>query len=239
MLHCNAGRFYAGHTDDLERRVDQHKSGHFEGFTKRFLPVELVWAQEFSTREEAKAAEFRIKGWSRAKKLALIRGDWDAISRLAKGKSSPSTSSGQTEIFVASQALTAMCAAAAAAYPHEACGLLLGDLSQGGGRITAVRETANIHPLPATHFDIDPQALIDAHRAARGGGGPQVLGYFHSHPTGEPAPSATDRAMAAHDGRIWAIIGSGIAVGVAGHDVRFWRDDVAGFAALSFTIIES
>jgi proteasome lid subunit RPN8/RPN11 len=134
------------------------------------------------------------------------------------------------ELDVTREALTAMRAAAAAAYPHEACGLLLGDLSQGGGRITAVRETANIHPSPATHFDIDPQALIDAHRAARTGGA-QVLGYFHSHPTGDPIPSMTDRASASGDGRIWAI--------VAGHDVRFWRDDVAGFAALSLCIIES
>lgn len=229
MLHCNAGRFYSGHTDDLERRVAQHKAGYFGGSTKRFAPVELAWAQEFGTRDEAKAAELRIKGWSRAKKLALIRGDWDAISRLAKGKSSPSTSSGQTDIFITSQALTAMRAAAAAAHPREACGLLLGE----GARIITARETANVHPTPATHFDIDPQALIDAHRAARAGGA-QVLGYFHSHPTGDPVPSITDRAMAAQDGRIWAII--------AGHDVRFWRDDGAGhggFTALSFTITDS
>jgi proteasome lid subunit RPN8/RPN11 len=130
------------------------------------------------------------------------------------------------DIEVTSQALTTMRAAAAAAHPREVCGLLLGE----GARITAVRVAANVHPNPATHFDIDPQALIDAHRAARTGGA-QVLGYFHSHPTGDPIPSMTDRAMAAHDGRIWAII--------ADSDIRFWRDDIMGFAALSFTIIES
>lgn len=130
------------------------------------------------------------------------------------------------DIEVTSQALTTMRAAAAAGDPHEVCGLLLGE----GARIISARVVSNVHPIPATHFDIDPQALIDAHRAARAGG-PQVLGYFHSHPTGDPAPSATDRACAAHDGRIWAI--------VAGRDMRFWRDDIAGFAALSFTIIES
>lgn len=229
MLHCNAGRFYCGHTEDLERRVAQHKAGYFEGFTKRFLPVELVWAQEFPTRAEAKAAELRIKGWSRAKKLALIRGDWDAISRLAKGKGSPSTSSGQTDIFITSQALITMRAAAAAAHPREACGLLLGQ----GTRITAARETRNIHPTPATHFEIDPQALIDAHRAARAGaagGGAQVVGYFHSHPAGPAAPSATDRAMAANDGRVWAII--------AGEGVRFWQDAGEGFTALSYRVSE-
>lgn len=130
------------------------------------------------------------------------------------------------ELKVTRDALTTMRAAAAAAHPQEACGLMLGE----GARIIAARETANVHPAPATHFDIDPQALINAHRAARAGGA-QVLGYFHSHPTGAAEPSATDRAMAAHDGRIWAII--------AGDEVRLWRDGDGGFVALSFTIIES
>lgn len=228
MLHCNAGRFYTGHTDDLERRVAQHQSGHFEGFTKRFLPVELVWSQEFSTGDEARAAEQRIKGWSRAKKLALIRGDWDAISQLVRKKDSPSTSSGQTELLVSAQTLAGMLAAARAAFPEEACGLLLGQ----GARITEARVTANVHALPETHFEIDPQALIDAHRAARAGGA-QVIGYFHSHPSGEPVPSSTDRAMAAGDGRVWAII--------AADEVRFWQDtanDAGGdFAALSYAVI--
>jgi desampylase len=119
-----------------------------------------------------------------------------------------------------------MHAAAAAAHPREACGLLLGE----GGRIAAARETANVHPSPATHFEIDPQALIDAHRAARAGDGAPVIGYFHSHPAGAAAPSATDRACAAGDGRIWAII--------AGDEMTFWRDEKQGFAALSFTMIE-
>jgi predicted GIY-YIG superfamily endonuclease len=98
MLHCRGGKFYTGHTDDLERRIGQHSSGLVPGFTRDRLPVELVWSQEFPTRYEAISAEMQIKGWSRAKKLALIRGDWDAISRLAKKKSSPSTSSGRTDV---------------------------------------------------------------------------------------------------------------------------------------------
>ncbi len=143
--------------------------------------------------------------------------------------------SGRTGITVTRDALTAMFAAATAARPHEACGLLLGQSTQ----ITQAVLTRNIHPTPETHFEIDPQALIDAHRAARAGVGAgagagdalQVIGYFHSHPSGAPEPSATDCAMAAHDGRIWAIIAEG--------DVQFWRDDIAGFAALSFAAIES
>lgn len=129
-------------------------------------------------------------------------------------------------IEVTSEALGAMRAHAAAAPPHEACGILLGE----GGRITEARAAANVHPSPTTHFEIDPQALIDAHRAARVGG-PQVIGYYHSHPHGPAAPSATDRACASGDGKVWAIL--------AGDDARFWRDGEQGFAALPFTMAGS
>jgi len=96
ILHCQGGVFYTGHTDDLERRMAQHVQGTFGGFASRYAPCELVWSDEFPSRIEALAAERQIKGWSRAKKLALIRGDWGAVSALAKGKSGPSTSSGRT-----------------------------------------------------------------------------------------------------------------------------------------------
>jgi len=86
MLHCNGGRFYTGHTDNLEVRLWQHENGTVPGFTRDHLPVQLVWSQEFTSRDEARAAEKQIKGWSRAKKLALIRGDWSQISTLAKSE---------------------------------------------------------------------------------------------------------------------------------------------------------
>jgi len=97
MLHCRGGSFYTGQTDDLDARLAQHRSGSLAGFAANRLPVELVWSQEFASREEALSAERRIKGWSRAKKMALIRGDWVRISQLANIKSSPSTGSGRTE----------------------------------------------------------------------------------------------------------------------------------------------
>jgi len=97
MLHCNGGKFYAGHTDDLEHRIAQHERGILPGFARDHLPVRLVWSAEFASREEAREAERRVKGWSRAKKMALIRGDWATISALAKSKGSPSTSSGRTD----------------------------------------------------------------------------------------------------------------------------------------------
>jgi predicted GIY-YIG superfamily endonuclease len=95
MLHCRGGSYYTGHTDNLEIRLAQHKGGTYDGFTSEHLPVELVWHEEFPTRPQAFAAEKRIKGWSRAKKMALIRGDWEEVSKLAKGKDNPSTSSGR------------------------------------------------------------------------------------------------------------------------------------------------
>lgn len=116
-------------------------------------------------------------------------------------------------------------AEAATAHPRECCGILLGN----GETIGALEPARNVHPAPKTHFEIDPRALIDAHRAARRGG-PQVVGYYHSHPRGPAEPSPTDQAMAARDGRVWAIAGQG--------EVRFWRDDEAGFEPLSLRVID-
>jgi predicted GIY-YIG superfamily endonuclease len=89
MLRCSDGAYYIGHSEDLERRVAQHQSGEVPGFTSNRRPVIVVWAQEFETREEALASERRIKGWSRAKKEALIRDDWKAIRQHAWGTKNP------------------------------------------------------------------------------------------------------------------------------------------------------
>ena len=83
MLRCVDSSYYVGHTDELDARVGAHQSGLIEGYTQKRRPVTLVWSQEFGDREEAFAAERQIKGWSRGKKEALIRGDWSAIQRLA------------------------------------------------------------------------------------------------------------------------------------------------------------
>ena len=122
---------------------------------------------------------------------------------------------------VSSDVLDGLLAEAAGAYPRECCGILMGK----GGQITQFRPASNAHPRPERHFEIDPQALIDAHREARDGG-PQVLGYYHSHPNGLERPSATDEASSARDGTVWAIIAAG--------RVTFWRDGDAGFAALPY-----
>jgi len=129
------------------------------------------------------------------------------------------------ELEVARQALEAMVAEAAQAAPDEACGLLLGE----AGAITEARPAANVAFDPERQFEIDPQALIDAHRAERGGG-PALIGYYHSHPSGPAEPSATDRDGASGDGKAWAIVANGL--------VRFWRDGDEGFEPLSYTLVD-
>jgi desampylase len=127
-------------------------------------------------------------------------------------------------IEVTSGARATLLEEAALAHPLECCGLLLGQ----GHRIESAQPCANIHPQPERHFEIDPAALIAAHRAARSGG-LQVLGYYHSHPSGRTAPSATDRAMASGDGRVWAII--------AGGEIGWCCDRADGFEALTTEIV--
>ena len=102
ILRCADGTYYTGHTDDLERRHAQHHSGEMGGYTATRRPVELVFSQECSSREEALSAEQQIKGWGRKKKEAMMRGDWSEVSRLARGRSReaavhPSTGSGRTD----------------------------------------------------------------------------------------------------------------------------------------------
>ena len=86
ILRCNDGSYYTGHTDDLEVRLAQHKTGALGGYTAKRLPVELVWSDTFPTRDEAFAAERQIQGWSRAKKEALLADDRALVSRLAQNR---------------------------------------------------------------------------------------------------------------------------------------------------------
>jgi tRNA/rRNA methyltransferase len=84
LLRCSDGHYYAGHTDDLDARLAQHQAGAIPGYTQRRRPVTLVWSERFPDRDSAFAVERRIKGWSRAKKEALIRSDWAALRKPAK-----------------------------------------------------------------------------------------------------------------------------------------------------------
>ena len=85
MLKCSDGLYYVGTTrGSLERRIAEHNSGRYGGFTSSRLPVGLVYHETFERVVDAVAAERRLKGWSHAKKEALIAGDFDRIRKLAK-----------------------------------------------------------------------------------------------------------------------------------------------------------
>src|SRR5438477_10131580 len=90
MLRCADGSFYVGHTDDLDRRIREHETGLCGGYTAEHLPVELVHSETYASRDEAFSRERQLKGWSRAKKRALIQGDFTKLKELAR----PSASSG-------------------------------------------------------------------------------------------------------------------------------------------------
>ncbi|MBI2851996.1 MAG: GIY-YIG nuclease family protein [Chloroflexi bacterium] len=86
ILQCADNSYYTGHTDNLEMRMAKHQSGEIKGYTATRLPIKLLFSQDFPTRAEALACERQVKGWRRSKKEALIRGDWDEVSRLAHAR---------------------------------------------------------------------------------------------------------------------------------------------------------
>ncbi len=85
ILRCSDGSYYVGSArDTLERRVAEHNAGSYGGYTSTHRPVELAYAQEFAYITDAIAAERQLKGWRRAKKEALIRGDVEALRGLSR-----------------------------------------------------------------------------------------------------------------------------------------------------------
>ena len=87
MLRCSDDSLYVGVAtgDDLLPRIDQHNAGAFPGsYTWSRRPVTLIWSEHFGRITDAIAVERQIKGWSRAKKLALSQGNWEQLRVLAK-----------------------------------------------------------------------------------------------------------------------------------------------------------
>ena len=84
ILHCADGSYYTGHTTNLELRLAQHQAGEGSQWTRRRLPVKLVFTQEMPDKNQAFLAEQQVKKWSRAKKEALIAGDFDMLRWWAK-----------------------------------------------------------------------------------------------------------------------------------------------------------
>lgn len=102
LLRCANQAYYCGHTDNLDKRIQQHHDGLI-GYTAKRKPIELVWQGEFGSRLEAIEFELKIKGWTRAKKEALIAGDWGRIKNLSQSKNNPCKNTVRPEPFVAAE----------------------------------------------------------------------------------------------------------------------------------------
>jgi putative endonuclease len=91
ILRCADGRYYVGTTrKSLEERLGEHNTGLHCGYTATRRPVTMVFAQHFETITDAVSAERQVKGWSRAKKEAMIKGEWNRLPELAKRRNQAS-----------------------------------------------------------------------------------------------------------------------------------------------------
>lgn len=84
ILRCSDDSYYTGMTNNLERRLIEHKTKTAFGYTFKRLPVKLVWYLECTQPNEAINLEKKIKGWSRKKKESLINENWDDLVRFSK-----------------------------------------------------------------------------------------------------------------------------------------------------------
>ena len=84
ILLCSDKSYYVGHTDDLERRLAEHETGATGGYTATRRPIQLVWFEDFPTRDEAKVAGAQLKKSSRRKKEALIAGRLEELKAAAR-----------------------------------------------------------------------------------------------------------------------------------------------------------
>ncbi|HEV7690105.1 MAG TPA: GIY-YIG nuclease family protein [Hyphomonadaceae bacterium] len=92
ILRCSDGHYYVGsyRGDDIETRVSEHNHGTYpSAWTYKRRPVELMWSQTFPCIQDAIITEQQMKKWSRAKKEAVIRGDWSALPDLARCRKRP------------------------------------------------------------------------------------------------------------------------------------------------------
>jgi putative endonuclease len=88
IVECSEGSYYTGITSNLEKRINEHNTGKYKSYTSRRLPVRLLYTNRFTDVKEAIRTEKQIKGWNRAKKEALIKGDFEKLVKLSKSKKS-------------------------------------------------------------------------------------------------------------------------------------------------------
>ena len=84
ILECSDGSLYTGSTKYLNTRLAQHEAGEGGNYTKKRLPVKLIYAEEYDRIDHAFAREKQIQGWRKTKKLALIDGNLSDLNLLAK-----------------------------------------------------------------------------------------------------------------------------------------------------------
>jgi putative endonuclease len=87
IVRCADGSYYVGSTrGELDQRISDHNAKRYGGYTSTRLPVTLVFSQDFDRITDAIEMERRLKRWSRAKKEALIRGDFTELSALSRNR---------------------------------------------------------------------------------------------------------------------------------------------------------
>ena len=86
ILLCSNGKYYTGSTKNLEKRIAEHKNGEGANFTKKHLPVELIYYEEYKRIDVAFYREKQVQGWSRKKKEALINGEYEKLHEFAECK---------------------------------------------------------------------------------------------------------------------------------------------------------
>jgi putative endonuclease len=84
ILKCANGEYYTGSTNDLDRRMEQHRIGEGANFTRKHWPCQLVYCEEYHRVQDAFYREKQIQKWSRKKKEALINGDFNRLIELSK-----------------------------------------------------------------------------------------------------------------------------------------------------------
>ncbi len=83
ILLCDEKTFYVGLTSNIQNRLESHKSGYNIG-TKKFSQIRLKYTEKYSNRKLAEKREKQLKGWSHAKKNALIEGNIELLKQLSK-----------------------------------------------------------------------------------------------------------------------------------------------------------
>ena len=86
ILECSDGSYYTGSTNNLELRLQQHQNGEGANHTKKRLPVELIYYEEFQRIDHAFYREKQVQGWSRKKKEAMINGNINELHKLSECK---------------------------------------------------------------------------------------------------------------------------------------------------------